>query len=197
MKFRRGERKRRGASLDLTPLIDVVFQLVLFFMLSSTFVVQSSIQIEMPEAEGGQAFEEKDLSVTITHGVGGPDNEGEVYVNSVPVESWAELSRKLAVAHTERKELVLLIRPDARVPTERLVRVLGIASSVGIERYGIAAQPPEGSSPLPPPEASAPAQPQEGGAAEGAATPESAPAPATDNAAPAPSGNAAAPASGG
>jgi len=143
MKFDHGDRRKVKATLDITPLIDVVFQLVLFFMLSSTFVVQRSIQIEMSQAEGTLSLEQKDLSVTIAYGQGGPDNGGAVYVNDVAVETWGELSQTLSAAQAERPDLLVLIRPDARVPTERLVRVLGIASSVGIERYGIAAQPPE------------------------------------------------------
>ena len=53
MRFRKQERDRRRilAEVDLTPLIDVVFQLLIFFMLTATFVVQSSIQIEVPEAD--------------------------------------------------------------------------------------------------------------------------------------------------
>ncbi len=143
MKFERGDKRKVKAELDLTPLIDVVFQLLIFFMISATFVVQSSIQIEVPEAEGGAALEQKDLSITIAYGEGGPDGKGPVYLNSIALNTWGELSRKLAEAHTERKDVMVLIRPDARVPTERLVKVLGIASSVGIERYGIAARPPE------------------------------------------------------
>ena len=143
MRFERDGKRKVRAAMDLTPLIDVVFQLLIFFMLSSTFVVQRSIQIEVPEAEGGVTLEQKDLSVTIAYGEGGPDDQGPVYVNDVPMGSWGELSTTLGNAHAERGDIVVLIRPDARVPTERLVRVLGIASSVGIERYGIAAKPPE------------------------------------------------------
>lgn len=143
MKFTRSGRRKIKTTLDMTPLIDVVFQLVLFFMLSSTFVAQRSILIEMPKAEGTLALEQKDLSVTVAFGQGGPDNGGQVYVNDDAVESWGDLSKRLTHARAQRKDILLLIRPDARVATERLVRVLGIASSVGIERYGIAAQPPE------------------------------------------------------
>ena len=55
MKFRKNvaqgnERRRVRATLDLTPLIDVVFQLLVFFMLTSTFVVQTSLPIQMPQA---------------------------------------------------------------------------------------------------------------------------------------------------
>ncbi len=70
MKFRRDRKRRINPNLDMTPLIDVVFQLLIFFMLSATFVVQSSIQIEMPEAEGAAQLDQKDLSVTLAYGAG-------------------------------------------------------------------------------------------------------------------------------
>ena len=58
---------RVRVALDLTPLIDVVFQLILFFMLSSTFIVQTSIPIQMPRAEGATNLEKKDISVTLLY----------------------------------------------------------------------------------------------------------------------------------
>jgi len=141
MKFKREQRLRVRANLDMTPLIDVVFQLILFFMLSSTFVVQSSINIRMAEAKGATQYEQKDLSITLQYGEGGPDNRGPVYVNNVEIQSMEELSRILAERHAEQPDLMVLIRPDRHIESARLIEVLGIANSVGIERYGIAAQP--------------------------------------------------------
>lgn len=123
-------------------MIDCVFQLIIFFMLSSTFVVQSSINIEMPEAEGAASLEQKDLSVTLAYGEGGPDGKGPIFVDNVEVKTMAELGHVLQAAASEREDLGVLIRPDARIPTARLVEVLGIATSVGIQRFNIAAIPP-------------------------------------------------------
>lgn len=144
MKFRPAveEKRKVRASLDLTPLIDVVFNLIIFFMLSSTFVVQSSIQIETPVAEGSESLEQKDVSITLQFGEGGPDGEGRVYLDNEEILDWGDLSTRLSEAMTANPKAMLLIRPDARIETGRLVRVLGIATSVGVERYGIAAEPP-------------------------------------------------------
>jgi biopolymer transport protein ExbD len=131
------------ASLDLTPLIDVVYNLIIFFMLSSTFVVQTSIQIETPQAEGTETLENRDLSVTLQFGEGGPDGKGRVYVDNVEMTTWDELSKRLAEEVTKRPEALVLIRPDSRVETGRLVYVLGIATSAKVQRYAIAAVPPE------------------------------------------------------
>ncbi|MCC6488942.1 MAG: biopolymer transporter ExbD [Candidatus Hydrogenedentes bacterium] len=144
MKFRPAveEKRKVRASLDLTPLIDVVFNLIIFFMLSSTFVVQSSIQIETPVAEGSESLEQKDVSITLQFGEGGPDGEGRVYLDNEEILDWGDLSTRLSEVMTANPKAMLLIRPDARIETGRLVRVLGIATSVGVERYGIAAEPP-------------------------------------------------------
>lgn len=145
MKFRdSGKSKRKvKASLDLTPLIDVVFQLIIFFMLSSTFVVQSSIQVELPESEGTRTLEQKDLSLTISLEPGGPGGGGLIYVNQDPIATWEALAERLSDERAQRDNPLLLIRSDDQAPSGRIVRVLGIARSVGIERYGFAAQPLE------------------------------------------------------
>jgi len=145
MQFRDGDgnsKRKVKAQLDLTPLIDVVFQLILFFMLSSTFVVQSTVNIQVPEALGAAALEKKDLTVTLAYGEGGPDGHGPIYVDNVEVASMGQLSQKLADEKRARPDLMLLIRSDGRTETARLVKVLGIARSLGITNFGIAAQPP-------------------------------------------------------
>lgn len=143
MKFRKETKRRVTPHLDMTPLIDVVFQLLIFFMLSATFVVQSSIQIEMPQAEGATTLENKDLSITLAYGEGGPDGKGPVYVDSVEITSMEELSQILSTRVQESPDMMVLVRGDARTNIERLVEVLGIASSVGITHYGLGAQLPD------------------------------------------------------
>jgi biopolymer transport protein ExbD len=147
MRFkRRKTREGTRANLDITPLIDVVFQLVLFFMLSSTFVVQASIPIELSQSDSAEQLEQKDATVTLSVGEGGPDNKGQVVFTegdrNVPIAAWAELTDALSKFHLEQPDGLLLVRPDRRVATERLVKVLGIANNVGIVKYGIAASPP-------------------------------------------------------
>ncbi|HNR32178.1 MAG TPA: biopolymer transporter ExbD [Candidatus Hydrogenedentes bacterium] len=152
MRLTNDKKLRVSAQLDLTPLIDCVFQLIIFFMLSSTFVVQTSIQVELPEAEGARELENKDIAITLAHPglddngkprIEGLEGLGRVYVNEIEITSWPELTAVLGELYTRQPEALVLIRPDAQVPTARLVKVLGIANSVGISRYGIAARPPE------------------------------------------------------
>lgn len=141
MKFRKRRKIRTASVLNLTPMIDVVFNLLLFFMLSSTFVVQSSIKIEMPKAEGATELEQKDLSVTLAYGTDGPGGKGKIYIDTEEIDSIQTLTQRLSDEVRKQPELQLLVRTDARTDTARLVEVLGIANSVGIKRLGIGAQP--------------------------------------------------------
>jgi len=145
MQFRASDKDRRKvkATVDLTPLFDVVFLLILFFMLSSTFVVQSSIPVEIPQADGSSKWEEKDLTITLMQGTDGPGGGGKIFVGNDEMASMAQLSGRLADELAAHPKLMVLIRPDARIEAGRLVRVMGIASSVGIENYGLAARPPD------------------------------------------------------
>lgn len=140
MKFRRRSRRRQSPTitLNLTSMIDVMFNLLIFFMLSSTFVVQNSIQIQMPTAEGASELEQKDLSVTLTYE---PDGKGKIYVDTEEIQNLTVLSERLSAAVQKQPNIQLLVRTDARTDTGRLVEVLGIANSAGIQRLGIGAQP--------------------------------------------------------
>ncbi len=141
MKFRKRRKKPSSTGLNLTPMIDVVFNLLLFFMLSSTFVVQSSIKIEMPKAEGATELEQKDLSVTLAYGTDGPGGKGKIYIDTEEIDSIQALAQRLSDEVRKQPELQLLVRTDARTDTARLVEIRGIANSVGIKRLGIGAQP--------------------------------------------------------
>lgn len=142
MKFRKDTKRKVTPDVDLTPLIDVVFQLLIFFMLSATFVVQSSIEISIPRAEGATQLEHKDLSITLARGPGGPDGKGPVYVNKIEIMEMEELSRILSEKVIEQPDIRVLIRSDERVEVGRFIEVIGIATSVGIHNFHALAQPP-------------------------------------------------------
>lgn len=140
MRFKKELKKHREPPrVDLTPMIDVVFQLLIFFMLSATFVVQSSIEIEMPEAEGTTELEQKDLSITLTYADNGA---GEIYLDNQRVANMDELGQVLRLKVEENPNVFVLVRGDKRTDIGRLVEVLGIGESVGVSNWGIASQPP-------------------------------------------------------
>ncbi len=142
----RGPGKRRHkikAGFDLTPLVTVMLNLLIFFILSSTFVVQSSIQIQAPIAESTSQFDVKDLSITLQVGEGGPDGKGRIYLNNDEISTWDALSERLGEEIRQRPNARVLIRPDARIDAGRLISVLGIATKANVRYYAIETGPPK------------------------------------------------------
>jgi len=145
MRLSRKSKHKVRANLDMTPLIDVVFQLLIFFMLSSTFVVQTSIAINVPQASGAQQLERKDITVTLEYGSGGPDDGGGVTVTvdrDVAIENWGELQLVLQELADENPNAFLLVRADEAVTTQRLLQVFTQARAAGISQFNILAEEP-------------------------------------------------------
>ena len=140
MNFRREKRLRPKAMFDLVPLINIVLLLLFFFVLSGTFTVTASIPIEPAIIEAPATFEEKDVIVTLKFGTTGPDKGGAILINGKDIDAWDDLDATFGELHATAPDAVVMIRPDARVPAARLIRVLSAANSAGIERYLIAAE---------------------------------------------------------
>ena len=120
-------------ALNMTPLIDCVLQLLIFFMLSSSFVLQTGIQVDLPRARAPRLQDEQDIVITITR-------TNEIFLNDEKMSA-DQLPIALLEKVTKSKKKIVLIKPDKRVETGKLVEVMGIAKSVGVESLGIVTEP--------------------------------------------------------
>ena len=135
MNFKR--QRREETRVDVTPLIDIIFQLVLFFMVSTTFITAPGIQVELPRSSAQQILQDdSDINIWMT-------NEGQVYVDELPVD-WTDLDAKLSAASADSQTLVI-IKADTEVEHGRVVRVMDLARSKGLNRLAIATDPGDGS----------------------------------------------------
>ncbi len=125
--------EKLNVSLNMTPLIDCVLQLLIFFMLSSSFVLQTGISVDLPKARAPKLKDERDIVITITRTNDIFLNDEKLSVDQLPVALLEKVTR------AEKK--IVLIKPDKRVETGKLVEVMGIAKSVGVESLGIATEP--------------------------------------------------------
>jgi len=129
MRFKRHTKLEHGLrQIDIAPLIDVIFQLLVFFMLSSSFTFQSGINVKLPKAVTSDAIMEENIIVTIT-------SENVIYLNS-EVSTLKEL--KKALKSLKEKNLPLLIKADRRASVGRIVDVWDLCRHLGIERINIA-----------------------------------------------------------
>ena len=113
----------------MSPLIDCIFQLLIFFMLSSTFLTPS-IPLTLPTAEAGEAPQAQQIIITL-------DAEGQVYLNKQP-SSFEELGAELRALLLESESRVVTIRADQQMIYQHFVRALDIARSSGAEHVNIA-----------------------------------------------------------
>ncbi|ABM62022.1 ExbD/TolR family protein [Halorhodospira halophila] len=133
MNLRRRQR-RDEPELNLTPLIDVVFLLLIFFMVTTTFVDQVGLDITLPEAE--QETEEAQPQLLEI----GISAEGEYFVDGNPLvnREMNTLVRALEEALEAGEVAGIVVRADADAPHRAVVRALDGAGRVGIDRVSIA-----------------------------------------------------------
>ena len=120
-------------TLNMTPLIDCVLQLLIFFMLSSSFVLQTGIHVDLPKARAPRLQDEQNIIITITR-------TNEIFLNDEKITT-EQLPNSLLEKVTKSKDKTVLVKPDRSVETGKLVEVMGIAKSVGVESLGIVTEP--------------------------------------------------------
>jgi len=104
-----GRRSQDDLTLDVTPLIDVVFLLLIFFMVTTTFASRSGIGVKLPEAQAKERPPGHVVELTLT-------TKGELYLDKGKVATGG-LAAALAAAAREHAGEVVVIRADAAVPT--------------------------------------------------------------------------------
>jgi biopolymer transport protein ExbD len=134
--------RRESPAIDLTPLIDVVFMLLIFFMVSSTFKDQSMIRIDLPKASQQKQQENQEKPIVLTI-----DAQGNFYVDDKRVVNTQidTLKRALKIAIDDRKSPPLTISADGRTPHQAVVTAMDAARQVGLVHLLIATKnAPEG-----------------------------------------------------
>ena len=124
-------RLRHG--INLVPLINIVFLLLIFFMVSSTLVTPDKFEIELPESDQGETHENMPIVISI-------NSNGEIAVNNVPM-GYNDLTEALEVKIDSGEDKNVIVRADASASTSDIVAVLRHAKNAGIERIAIATQP--------------------------------------------------------
>ena len=120
-----------GGSLDVTPLIDIVFNLNIFFLLTSSYYLYSGIKINVPTGPGARSSM-PDVDVTLT-----PD--GRIYVERTAMPLGL-LQRKLAELKRTKPDLSVLIRGDTDGRIGTLVDVYTACKYAGIENVQVQTQ---------------------------------------------------------
>jgi biopolymer transport protein ExbD len=127
--------RREAPDINLTPLIDVVFLLLIFFMVSTTFRKESDIRIDLPEASQQQPSEDPQTHLEVV-----VDAAGRYLVNGQALldNQPHTLKKALAAAADSNHDQTFIIRADAKTPHQAVVTVMDIAGQMGFRRLAIA-----------------------------------------------------------
>ncbi len=134
MNLRPGHRTAENVDINLTPLIDVVFLLLIFFMVSTTFDRYAKLKVDLPQAEA-KAQKQTDDPLVLSI-----DAKGNYYINDQQIINTQIDTLKKALVKTvgERENVTVLLRADGRTPHQSVVRAMDAAAQLGLTRLSIA-----------------------------------------------------------
>lgn len=142
MKFQR--KRREKVDITLISMIDVLFVLLLFFMISTTFNKHSRLKINLPEAKGTEV-EKEPKNVTVEIDAKGTyvvvDSEGKS--RQLPNQSREVLTIELSRVAQQAADLPFVIKADGNTPNKSVMMVLDIAGQVGFNHISFPTQEPE------------------------------------------------------
>jgi biopolymer transport protein ExbD len=138
MKFKRRVAIFSG-QLELTPLVDVVLLLLIFFVLSSSLMFSPGLKVDLPESTASTNVRTTDLVLVIT-------DKNEVYFRDKlisPLEDYEQLRaelRNVKLAHSDETPR-LIVQADRKIPLGRAITIMDIAWEEGFNNLAIATQP--------------------------------------------------------
>ncbi len=129
MRFKRHMELEHGLKqIDIAPLIDMVFQLLIFFMLTSSFVIQPGIKVNLPKAVTSETLHLENIEILVS-------GENVTYLNGkvVTTEELKKLFKQVS-----NKDQSILIKADRRASLGRVVEIWDLARDLGITQINIA-----------------------------------------------------------
>jgi biopolymer transport protein ExbD len=126
----RSREQATEARVELAPLVDIMFNLLVFFLVSATFVRETGISVTRPQAVVSQSLEPSSMRVSIT-------STGEIYTEGLRV-SLDELRSKVSTFVAREKKKSVVVVPDVDVPAGRLVEVMDAAKLAGATDVALA-----------------------------------------------------------
>ena len=133
MSARRHLPPREEAGLDMTPMLDIVFIMLIFFIVTTSFVRESGVAVSAPGAESASSQENVNIYIAITAA-------GEVWIDRRPVDP-RSVRAIVARLHADKPEGAVIIQADEEAATRNLVAVMDQVRLAGVENIAIGAEP--------------------------------------------------------
>jgi biopolymer transport protein ExbD len=135
MKFSHANKKSIG--FDITPLIDVVFLLLIFFMLTTTFInVESGVKVDLPTGDFAAVEERQNIVVSITE-------NNVIYLNNKLIDP-NKMPERIREEIGDNADSLVVLEADQNISHGKVVRVMDLIKKGGAERIAIATKPTVG-----------------------------------------------------
>jgi len=132
MEFKKKQRK--NIHLDITPIVDTVFNLLIFFALSLNFITPASMHINLPKASTPQApIKTTQIRIQVTQDAG-------LYLNKKKLPGFPELYGELKKIHSQLPAGTIVLEADEAVDHGTVVRVMDTCKTSGFDKISIAVQ---------------------------------------------------------
>lgn len=132
MRFRHNEESSEQANVDMTPLIDVVFILLIFFILSASFQQDNQINVERPNSKVTDVTSSMSLSVAI-------DQQKQVWIDNKIVEV-ASLTSRVKQKVAQASNVSVIIDVDKSVESGLLIQVIDQVRIAGVNNVAVATE---------------------------------------------------------
>ena len=120
------------AQIDMTPMLDIVFIMLIFFIVTASFVKESGITVEKPTAETASKRPKANIFIGI-------DNRGDIYMLKNKVDKDA-VKAILEGMLLENPESTVVVQADSRAEAESLLKVLDAAKAAKVKNISVAAE---------------------------------------------------------
>lgn len=120
------------ATIDMTPMLDVVFIMLIFFIVTASFVKEAGIDVNRPEAATAVKKDRANILVAIS-------DKGEIWINKRRVDVRA-VQANIERLHAENPQGSVVIQADKKATTETLIKVMDASRAAGVFDVSIAAQ---------------------------------------------------------
>jgi biopolymer transport protein ExbD len=125
--------EREDPRPELTPLVDVVFQLIIYFAVSTTFAYMGAMKVKLPRSGAPEISQRTSkLAIVISQ-------DGQAYIEDQPVTQ-DEIHARLEELSAANPDVLVVIQADKNVSHGRVVTILDMAQSVGLKRLAIATE---------------------------------------------------------
>ncbi len=128
----RKKRPRYAIQPPLTSLIDIVFMLLIYFLLTTNFMVDEGIKIKLPQAKASAPQTEKEITVYV-------DKDGKAYLNNKEM-TLNILFKEIKTKIGSNKDKLVVVKADKDVIVNKMVKVMDIAKAAGAGRLCLATE---------------------------------------------------------